>query len=184
TDGLSIMVRTMEANPNAAFGLSVDNLSDKIIRNKLYDPASALISYFEGYGIFNCGPSGSIISKEIFDAAGGFPETRFTGDICFWLKISSKYPVIVLQPGLIFWRTHEEQEYLLGTSGGQYPVYRFNSSMTVLFYYSSSLPLSKKVRFILLQTKLLLINFRRSYKKRGVKKSFELFKDISFKKIF
>ena len=61
------------------------------------------------------GPTGTIIRREVFEELGGFSGTRYIGDTEMWYKIAAKYPVVKMVPGLVYWRKHENQEFLKGT---------------------------------------------------------------------
>jgi glycosyltransferase involved in cell wall biosynthesis len=108
-NGLKKFVLAMEEYPNVAFALSLDPLFNmKGVTLKL--PQEIYSDHFGGVGILNCGPSGAIIKRDIFFEADGFSEVRFIGDTELWLKISQKHSMIVLEPNLIYWREHAEQD--------------------------------------------------------------------------
>jgi hypothetical protein len=55
--------------------------------------------------------SGSIIKKSSFDHIGGFLPIRHEGDIDLWLRLAAQYPTLKLQPSLVWWRVHPNQEH-------------------------------------------------------------------------
>jgi len=51
---------------------------------------------------------------------GGFNNKRYIADTEFWLKLAAIYPIVKLEPDLVFWRIHPEQEYYYGSSTNAY----------------------------------------------------------------
>ncbi|MDC1505570.1 hypothetical protein N8475_10320 [Winogradskyella sp.] len=45
---------------------------------------------------------------------------QYTGDFDSWLKLSQKHSVVIFQPGLIWWRQHDGQEYKAGQNPSKY----------------------------------------------------------------
>ena len=107
---LDIMVRLLEAEPTAGFGLTGPGWPGGPTPI-LSTPRMNYQREFLGYGMFMCGPACAMFRTEVFRRLGGFP-TDFgpAGDYVFWLRACAEYSV-VLFPGELFWyRTHPGQE--------------------------------------------------------------------------
>ena len=100
----------MEAYPNAALGVSVYNVDPDKPFPQISTPVNTYREEFLGKGFLASGPSAAIIKKEYFDSIGGFSGKNFIGDTELWFRLSWLHPVIKLQPHLIWWRQHEEQQ--------------------------------------------------------------------------
>lgn len=107
---LNYMVEAMENEESAALGLSVNIIDGNVPYPEISDCKDTYSVEYIGKSILGCGPSASIIRRDIFDSIGGFSGKKYIGDHELWLKIASKYPIIKLQPSLIWWRQHPEQQ--------------------------------------------------------------------------
>lgn len=114
-DGLLKMVQAMEAFPEAALGIAQ---FDTVNCNQQFPvcitPKEAYLAHYDGQGILRYGPTGTIIKRDIFFEFNCFDKARFLGDTAFWLKLASKYPIIKIEPGVVFWRVHHGQEFQVG----------------------------------------------------------------------
>ncbi|MEZ6126157.1 MAG: hypothetical protein R3C49_23760 [Planctomycetaceae bacterium] len=60
----------------------------------------------------SCGPTGSIIRREIFLQSGGFrKEWGVLSDSDLWYRLAARHSILLLPPGLVWWRRHHGQEY-------------------------------------------------------------------------
>jgi glycosyltransferase involved in cell wall biosynthesis len=118
---LAIMVEAMEANPEASLGLCHSLPEDEQPYPWRLSPAEAWQKQFLGRGCLNCGPSGTIIRREAFFEIGGFRDWGVLNDTDLWYRMSARWPVVLLPPGLVWWRRHEGQEF---TKGDAAMVYR------------------------------------------------------------
>ena len=110
--GLEVMVRGMERWPEAAFGIcQPDNRIDLRPYPLQLSPAEAYRWHFLKGGLFGNAPLSAIIRAESFRAVGGFTGKRHVGDTEMWLLLGARFPVVILPPGLTWWRSHEEQEH-------------------------------------------------------------------------
>ena len=107
---LNYMVYAMETNPDVCLGIGVKVIDD-------FKPYPIYLTSKEVYrgeflknSFLGCGPSAAIIKKDCFERLGGFSGKSFVGDHELWLKIALRFPVIVLQPSLLWYRVHPEQE--------------------------------------------------------------------------
>ena len=117
---LANMVAAMELFPEAAFGITQFITEKNIDYPQLLSPESAYQQHYNGMELFSYGPVGAIFKKEIFDAVNGFNPTRYISDTALYLKLASNYPVIKLQPGLVEWRQHPQQEFNYGNDSFSY----------------------------------------------------------------
>ena len=107
---LNYMVEAMEIFPNAALALGFIKVDDNRPYPQLYLPKETFREQYLGIGFLGYGPSAAIIRKECFDLIGGFSGMAFLGDQELWLRLSFQFPVIKLQPSLVWYRRHENQE--------------------------------------------------------------------------
>ena len=109
-DTLGKLVRQMDDNPSAAFGLSADRAWVERNNNNLLSPKDLFkIFIFEGK-LLGSSPTGSIIRRDIFESIGGFSGKQYVGDLELWLKLASLYNAIVFEKSLYYWREHEDQQ--------------------------------------------------------------------------
>jgi glycosyltransferase involved in cell wall biosynthesis len=109
---LAIMVEAMEAHPAAGFGLSHSSPEDDQPYPWMLSPPDAWKKEFLGSGCLSCGPSGAIIRRDAFFEAKGFRDWGVLSDIDLWYRLSARLPVVLLPPGLVWWRRHEAQEFV------------------------------------------------------------------------
>lgn len=115
-DGLQVMVEAMEGNPSAALGIVQFKNSNNVDEQYpvLISPEQAYLEHFYGKGILRFGPTGTIIVRDILTEIGGFATARFVSDTECWLKLASMYPVVKIQPDVVWWRVHKGQEFDVG----------------------------------------------------------------------
>jgi glycosyltransferase involved in cell wall biosynthesis len=112
--GLGVMVRAMDANPDAALGLSHSRPGDERPYPWLLSPHEAYRKEFLGDGCMGSGPTGAIIRRDAFTEAGGFEMWGVLSDTECWYRLSARWPLVLLPPGLVWWRRHEGQESTRG----------------------------------------------------------------------
>jgi len=117
---LAIMVEAMETNPDAALGLSHSLPEDDQPYPWVLSPQAAWRKQFLGRGCMGAGPSSAIIRKEALFEIGGFRNWGVLDDLDCWFRISARWPILLLPPGLIWWRRHEGQEFAKGGAGAVY----------------------------------------------------------------
>jgi glycosyltransferase involved in cell wall biosynthesis len=109
--GLGVMVRAMDAFPDAVAGISQgDAQLDRPYPIRL-TPAEAYDEHFFRRGILFMGPTACIYRTEMFRAAGAFSEVRHNGDALTTLRLARIAPIVKIAPGLFWWREHEGQEF-------------------------------------------------------------------------
>ena len=107
--GLGAMVDMMLRHPSAALGLQRPSPKDRPFPI-LLTPEQAYREHFLGGGLFGVGPTGTIILASAFRRFGGFSGKRYVGDVEMWLKLAAAYPVLKFMEGLVWWRSHSEQQ--------------------------------------------------------------------------
>ena len=119
-DGLEKMVASMELFPEAAFGISQFIFDESIQYPQLLSSEEAYRQHFYGKAILSYGPIGAIIRRDIFEKWGGFNPIRYISDTELWLKLAAQYPVVIIEPDVVFWRKHDMQEFIYGMNDFSY----------------------------------------------------------------
>lgn len=110
-DCLEVMVSKMDKHPSAAIGLisyfddNINDLSELLKPRELYNQF-----YFKG-NLINCGPSSTIIRRDIFEKMGRYSLKPYLSDTDFIFRICSKHDAVVFPKKLILWREHPNQEF-------------------------------------------------------------------------
>lgn len=126
--GLQILVATMEAHPTAGYGLcSIEQDAERIFPFQL-SPEEAYLRHYRGKYIFHKAPLSSIIRRSAFRNVQGFSGARMIGDMELWHRLSSKYPVVLMPHGLVWYRDH---------SGGESQIVRDNLWMQLRYVAKS-----------------------------------------------
>jgi glycosyltransferase involved in cell wall biosynthesis len=107
---LDYMVEAMERFPDAGLALGFIRVDDDRPYPQVYLPEETFREQYLGTGFLGYGPSAAIIRKDCFDLLGGFSGEAFLGDQQLWLNLALQFPVIKLQPALVWYRRHENQE--------------------------------------------------------------------------
>jgi hypothetical protein len=147
--GLQVMVECMRLFPAAGFGLSRSADGARPFPFCL-DPAEAYQRHFFGGGLFSNAPLSAIIRGDCFEKLGGFSGKRYVGDIELWLKLARHYGVVLMPPGLTWWRSHGDQELTLGSRTFGYVGPAFEIHRAALQH--SDCPLSRNKAAIALRT--------------------------------
>jgi glycosyltransferase involved in cell wall biosynthesis len=105
---LAYCVEIMEKYPDAGMGLIY--LEDEVEKEYIEVKDTIIKNYFQST-ILNIGPSGTILNRKFFEAAGGYDAIYGpASDMYFNLKMANLYPVVLLKKDFFFYRTHEGQE--------------------------------------------------------------------------
>jgi glycosyltransferase involved in cell wall biosynthesis len=108
--GLEVLVTGMEKFPEAGYGLcSLPQDKFKIYPFVLSQEEAYKRHYFVSQ-LFHKAPLSAIIRKDVFEAVGKFSGRRYLGDFEMWHVLSARYPVVIMQQGVVWYREHEEQE--------------------------------------------------------------------------
>ncbi len=131
--GLAVMVQNMESNPDVAFALSHSLPEEKSPYPVKFSPLESYRKHFLERGCFGCGPSGAIIRRDAFETLGGFrPEWGVLSDLEFWLRAGARFSMLLQQPALVWWRTHEGQEFRSGDAAERYLIQGYQLGMNAL----------------------------------------------------
>ncbi len=99
--GLDVMVRCMEAFPEAGLGLSaVWDASGPYPR--VLSPAEAYRSHFFHHDLLGRAPGSTIIKRSAFEDVGGFSGVRQVGDHELWMKMARRFPVVKMPTDLVW----------------------------------------------------------------------------------
>lgn len=107
--GLEIMVNAMEQFPDAGVGFSSSNYKSTSFPVSLSSKESIRYHFFEKI-ILSVGPSAAIYNHHFFKQIKGFENYGVASDYAFNLKATLLKPIVILKPGLIHWRRHDDQE--------------------------------------------------------------------------
>lgn len=120
---LEVMIESIRQFPDAALAIG-HSQPEAEQPYPLHLPSSqAWRRHFLGRGCLSCGPTAAIIRRTAFETVNGFrKEWGVLSDIDLWLRLSAKWPVILLPPGLAWWRRHEQQEFTKGNARYHYLV--------------------------------------------------------------
>jgi glycosyltransferase involved in cell wall biosynthesis len=108
--GLEVVVNYMEKYPTASYGL--DSLEQDPVRPFpiLLTPREAYYRHYFQMPVFHKAPTSCIIKRDVFITEKGFSGKWMVGDFEMWLKLSKVYKVLLMPMGIVWSRTHEEQE--------------------------------------------------------------------------
>ncbi len=106
---LAVMVPLMDAEPSAAFGLSLPRRFPGGPAPMLLTPRQSYQREFFGSGMFGGAPSNAIFRRLEFDRLGGFPNVGNASDDLFWLHACARVNVLALPADLFWIRTHARQ---------------------------------------------------------------------------
>jgi len=189
--GLAIMVEAMEMFPQAAIGLTSRNIAPLKPFPIPHSPLEAFTKHYFEYGLLNMGPSSVILNRIAFVEAGMFSGKRHIGDVECWAKMAMSFYVLELQPSLIFWRQHEDQEIKTEKTNGQFNEDFFITEHTVAINIlnDKNCPLSSKQKKYLVQKKnnvALMQIIKHFLKTLELKKCIRIYKhaDLKLKNIF
>lgn len=175
---LSIMVEAMEKFPEVALGLSFNVIDDINPYPQLVSPHNAVLSFFLGKNVLGVGPSAAIIKRDAFEKVGGFSGKQYIGDSELWLNLASIYPVVKLQPSLVWWRQHEGQQMFMEKKDLEVQKIRYihkMESLNKLHHLLSSEEISEAAEFIKYRYGRDILN--QLVRKRNPSGAFTLFRD-------
>ncbi|MEI6457265.1 MAG: glycosyltransferase family 2 protein [bacterium] len=108
--GLEVLVSGMERFPEAGFGLGSLPQDKFRIFPFMLNPEEAYKRHYFKEQLFHKAPLSAIIRKDAFEAVGGFTGRRYLGDFEMWHIMASRFPVVLMAQGVVWYREHEEQE--------------------------------------------------------------------------
>jgi glycosyltransferase involved in cell wall biosynthesis len=107
---LRLMVGLLDAEPRAAFGLSMSRAWPGGPVPMLLSPRQSYLREFLGFGMFMGGPACALFRTDLLRGMGGFPEQGAPSDHFFWLDACARHHVLLLPADLFWYRTHGGQE--------------------------------------------------------------------------
>ena len=108
--GLEVMVRSMEMFPEAGLGISLYEIELNIPYPFQMSPKEIFRKEYLSTSLLGLGPSAAIIKNKNFIEVGGFSGERYIGDTELWLRLSLKFPIVVFNPSLNWYRRHDKQQ--------------------------------------------------------------------------
>lgn len=115
-NGLEIMVKSMEAFPNAGFGMASMEPNNARPFPYMLNPKESYETHFFKERLFHKGPLDAIILRSAFNALSGFPSGRMISDTDMWHRMGLHYPIVLMPQGIVWQRRHLEQELTEGDS--------------------------------------------------------------------
>lgn len=117
---LGVMLRAMQTETEAGFGLSNGRAWPGGPVPMLLTPRQAYQREFLGFGLFMCGPSGALFRTTAFRELGGFEDFGTPSDTIFWIRACKRYPVLLLPGDLFYYREHSGQAFRAADVARQY----------------------------------------------------------------
>jgi hypothetical protein len=111
-------------------------------------PRETWLMEFLGVGSLASGPSGAIIRRDRFFEVGAFRDWGVLSDTDLWMRLSARWPTVLLPPGLVWWRRHEGQEFAQSDAAMTYLEHGFRLQMDALTSSESPLDASETARAI------------------------------------
>ncbi len=108
--GLEVLVKSMEMFPEAGLGFCSLQPDRSRPFPFMLRSGEAYEYHFFGAGLFHKGPLSVIFRRDAFNEVSGFKPGRMISDIDMWHRMALKYPVVLMQDGLVWQRRHDEQE--------------------------------------------------------------------------
>ncbi len=109
--GLEQLIHYMEQFPDAGYGLcSLQQDKKSIYPFQLSPRETYTRHYIQNIPVFYKAPLSSIIRRSVFEAESGFANVRHFGDFELWLRLSKKYPIVLMPQGIAWYRSSEGQE--------------------------------------------------------------------------
>ncbi|MBV4356068.1 glycosyltransferase family 2 protein [Pinibacter aurantiacus] len=118
---IQVYVDFMETYPNVGYAVISAHNSTLQPFPHILKPTESIRTHFFKRGFLDCAPTGVIYRTDVFRELGSFSGARMIGDIEMGLKIALQYDVMILPPGLVFWREHGAQEFFIGIKNNMYP---------------------------------------------------------------
>ena len=106
---LQVMVANMEEFPEAGFGASKPAELERPAPY-LLTPRDLFQRHFHGKSYLGNAPSSMIFRTDRFRKIGGFNVGQRFNDTEFNMRMAAHFPMIVMPPGLMWWRAHGTQE--------------------------------------------------------------------------
>lgn len=130
---LAIMVEGMRRYPEAGIGICEKYRDSDKPYPYCLGLNEALWRHYLHRELLMIGPSGTIIKRSAFEEVKGFEAYGMPSDNHLSLKIAARYPVVMLQRDLFWWRVHSEQAFQQTVHNDENILhnYRFNENVLV-----------------------------------------------------
>jgi len=138
--GLELLIRMMQQYPEAGWGLCSLEQNVNHPFPFLLSPGDVLRYHYFGPGLFYNGPLSSIIRANSFNNIGGFTGRQHVGDHEMWHLLSLKYPVVLMPPGIVWYRVHSEQQMEANRTNPRVS-FKYLCGAYQFFKYQKNLPL-------------------------------------------
>ncbi len=120
--GLEQLVYYMEQFPEAGYGLcSLPQDQQRIYPFALTPEQAYRRHYIEDRWIFHKAPLSAIIRTDAFWDVGGFSGDLYYGDMEMWMRLSQKYPVVLMPHGIVWYRIHGDQQNMQNKTRPEVP---------------------------------------------------------------
>jgi glycosyltransferase involved in cell wall biosynthesis len=180
-NGLEILVNMMEKFPEAGYGLCSLEQDEKYIFPFMLSPQNAYKRHFlDKIALFHKAPLSSIFKKDIFFQVGGFTNPAGEGDYEMWLALSTKFDVVLMPHGIVWYREHEDQiDFIRRTD----PLVRFYYFLVTLKYLGPNCPLDQmQAKKVAAETHLNMVKYIIvTFLKNSPKKAVEMYKLANYK---
>ncbi|CDF80635.1 glycosyltransferase (GT2) [Formosa agariphila KMM 3901] len=174
--GLEQLVYYMEQFPNSSYGLC----SIKQDKNKIYpyqlSPKLAYEKHYFQVPIFERAPLSAIINRDAFLSVGGFSGKQHLGDYELWHILSKKGTVVLMPPGIVWHREHDDQQMNDNRTDPYVPFKYLLNSLEHLNAKDCPLENAEKKEAILLINKKINRSILSAAKHHSIKKSIQMFK--------
>jgi glycosyltransferase involved in cell wall biosynthesis len=179
--GLEILVKTMENFPKAGWGLcSLGQDDDKIYPFFINKEEIYRYNYFTK-SIFHKAALSSIIKTDVFLKYEGFSGKQHLGDFEFWHKLGKNEGLVLMQEGIVWHRSHDQQQSKDNRNDFRVPL-KYDISALNFFKTDNAIPLN------LVEVKTVIWNYKKSIAKsylialkngefRNMLKSIKMFSD-------
>ena len=179
---LAIMMEAMLRYPDAALGICEKYRETSQPYPFVISPVDAIAIHYLKRELLMIGPSGTIMKRLTFCEVGGFENYAMPSDNHLTLKLAAKFPTVMLQRDLFWWRQHHNQVTTKNINNFQniFNNYLFNTD--ILLRYS---PLSSRdnKQIIRNQKKIFFVNlYKIIFKKGKLQTGISLYRQYILKK--
>ena len=121
--GIDMMMYHALRNPDSGLFISSAQLHDDIPYPIKLTPHEVYHRFYLSGGFPSVGPTALLVKKSVFDRIGGFTIPAYVGtDTEFILKMAKNGPIVITEPGVIWYREHDGQEMVKGIKTNEYEI--------------------------------------------------------------
>ncbi|WMI68453.1 glycosyltransferase family 2 protein [Mangrovimonas sp. YM274] len=173
--GLEQLVFYMEQFPEAGFGLCSIKQDKLNIYPYQLSPEEAYFKHYFELPIFERAPLSSIINREKFLESGCFSGKQHLGDFELWHILSKQFNVVLMPPGIVWHREHEDQQMNDNRTDPYVPFKYLLNSLEHLNAHDSPLKDDEKQQAIALVKKKIKRSILSALKHHSLKKSLQMY---------